>query len=220
MKMSSVVRSAAMVLAVTSIAAAPFFAAPVAAQDRRTVREYERDHARLQTPYWRWDNRYNHNHYYPSVGYAVPVLPAGHISINYRGGRYFFQSGVWFHLDSGRYRVVRPPLGLIVPVLPAGYTTVWVGGVPYYYANEVYYTSALNGYAVAAPPEDANWQAQAPQQQQQAQAQYSAGAFQGNPAQPAPGVWYYCDSARAYHPYVEACGEGWRTVPASPPPAQ
>ena len=94
----------------------------------------------------------------------MPVLPSGHISVNYRGGRDFFQSGVWFHLNGGRYRVVRPPLGLIVPVLPAGSTTVWVGSLPYYYANEVYYTSAPNGYAVAAPPEDANWQAQAPQQ--------------------------------------------------------
>ena len=149
----------------------------------------------------------------------MPVLPSGHISVNYRGGRYFFQSGVWFHLNGGRYRVVRPPLGLIVPVLPAGSTTVWVGSLPYYYANEVYYTSAPNGYAVAAPPEDANWQAQAPQQQQQVQSQYSADP-QGNPAQPAPGVWYYCDSARAYYPYVAACGEGWRTVPAAPPPAQ
>jgi hypothetical protein len=36
------------------------------------------------------------------------------------------------------------------------------------------------------------------------------------PAQ--PGNWYYCDSARAYYPYVSECPSGWRSVPATPPP--
>jgi hypothetical protein len=39
--------------------------------------------------------------------------------------------------------------------------------------------------------------------------------------QPAPQTtaqnWYYCDSAKAYYPYVQACAEGWRAVPATPP---
>ncbi|MFT4048199.1 MAG: OmpA family protein, partial [Solimonas sp.] len=29
--------------------------------------------------------------------------------------------------------------------------------------------------------------------------------------------WYYCDSAKAYYPYVQQCPEGWRAVPANPP---
>jgi hypothetical protein len=29
--------------------------------------------------------------------------------------------------------------------------------------------------------------------------------------------WYYCDSSRAYYPYVNRCPEGWRAVPAAPP---
>jgi hypothetical protein len=32
---------------------------------------------------------------------------------------------------------------------------------------------------------------------------------------PAP-TWYYCESARAYYPYVASCLEGWRQVPATP----
>lgn len=28
--------------------------------------------------------------------------------------------------------------------------------------------------------------------------------------------WYYCSSARAYYPYVSACPEGWKKVPAQP----
>ncbi|HEY6896058.1 MAG TPA: hypothetical protein VI279_02255 [Rhodocyclaceae bacterium] len=35
---------------------------------------------------------------------------------------------------------------------------------------------------------------------------------------PAPAVWYYCDSTQSYYPYVPSCAEGWRTVPATPPP--
>lgn len=34
--------------------------------------------------------------------------------------------------------------------------------------------------------------------------------------QPAAQNWYYCDSARAYYPYVQSCAEGWRAVPATP----
>jgi hypothetical protein len=30
--------------------------------------------------------------------------------------------------------------------------------------------------------------------------------------------WYYCESAKSYYPYVSSCAEGWRQVPASPPP--
>ena len=36
--------------------------------------------------------------------------------------------------------------------------------------------------------------------------------------QPAAQTWYYCESARAYYPYVQTCPEGWRPVPAAPPP--
>lgn len=40
-------------------------------------------------------------------------------------------------------------------------------------------------------------------------------------AQPPLQYWYYCDSLKAYYPYVPSCPETWRTVPAQPPlPAQ
>jgi hypothetical protein len=36
------------------------------------------------------------------------------------------------------------------------------------------------------------------------------------PAQPqqAPQMWYYCNSAKGYYPYVPSCSEGWQAVPA------
>ncbi len=36
--------------------------------------------------------------------------------------------------------------------------------------------------------------------------------------QPAAPVWYYCDSAKGYYPYVPTCPEPWRPVPSQPPP--
>lgn len=35
-------------------------------------------------------------------------------------------------------------------------------------------------------------------------------------APPREAVWYYCKSSRNYYPYVSACPEGWRIVPAEP----
>jgi len=36
------------------------------------------------------------------------------------------------------------------------------------------------------------------------------------PLPPTPTNWYYCQSAQNYYPYVTACPEGWRAVPAKP----
>lgn len=38
-------------------------------------------------------------------------------------------------------------------------------------------------------------------------------------APPPPAVWYFCESANGYYPYVPACPSGWKTVPATPSPA-
>jgi len=45
------------------------------------------------------------------------------------------------------------------------------------------------------------------------------------PTTPAPApqaqapVWYYCEEAAGYYPYIATCPGGWRAVPATPPPA-
>lgn len=36
-------------------------------------------------------------------------------------------------------------------------------------------------------------------------------------AQPQVQMWYYCNRARAYYPYVSECPSGWTAVPATPP---
>lgn len=102
---------------------------------------------------FRFDPRYHHNHYYPVVGYAVPVLPDGSLSITFGASRFFFHSGVWWRPVGPRFVVVVPPVGVVVPLLPPDSVTLWVGGAPYYYANGVYYAvSPGQGYVVTQPP--------------------------------------------------------------------
>jgi len=97
-----------------------------------------------------------------------------------------------------------------------GYTTLWARGVPYYYANDVYYVQGPGGYAVTEPPPEAMAPDQVPPPVAYPP---QAGAAPNAPAQPAP-AWYYCESAKGYYPYVPECREGWRTVPAVPPPGR
>ena len=167
-------------------------------------------HERFRSDHWVFDDRFHHNHYYPAPGYAVRALPAGHLVIARGPDRFYYHAGVWWHPGPAGFVVVRPPIGVVIPVLPPAYTTVWIGGAPYYYANDVYYTAAPGGYAVAQPPMD-------PTTQAAAQAAPAPGAPGGAPA---GGNWYYCDSSKTYYPYAQSCPEGWRSVPATPPPAR
>lgn len=34
------------------------------------------------------------------------------------------------------------------------------------------------------------------------------------------GYWYYCQSARAYYPYVRECAEAWQPVSPTPAPSE
>jgi len=185
------------------LSAAALSAIPMAHAQPRREREVVRE--RFHTDHWVYDDRFHHNHYYPALGYRVMALPPGHVSVVFRGGNYWFHSGVWYQHIGPNYVVVRAPLGVIVPVLPPSYSTVYYGGLPYYYADDTYYVQQPTGYEVVAPPE-APPVAPAP------------ATAQAQPTQ-AGGVWYYCDSSKTYYPYTQQCPEGWKTVPASPPPA-
>ena len=197
------------------IATALFSVAPLPWSSAFAQPRHEREYERFHSPHWVLDGRYHHNHYYPSLGYSVSLLPAGNVAVTFRGGRYFFHAGVWFRPAGPGFVVVRPPVGIVVPVLPPDRTIVWVGGVPYYYANDVYYVSQPGGYAVAEPPLQA---AVAPTQTPPPPAPAPQSAAAPSTSGPsASGSWYYCESARAYYPYVSECREGWRSVPAAPP---
>jgi len=165
-------------------------------------------HERYRTKHWVFDNRFHHDHYYPRIGYRVGVLPAGYVVVKYRTGPFYYSAGVWYRPTGPGFVVVAPPLGIVVPILPPAYATIYAGGVPYYYANEVYYQQVPDGYTVVNAPANYTEAPPAP----------AAQAPQPPGSAPQAGVWYYCDSAKAYYPYVSACKEGWRQVPAVPPP--
>jgi hypothetical protein len=199
---------------VALIAAASISTSSAQAQDHRA--SHDRD--RYQTPHYVYDDRYHHGHYYPAIGYCVPTLPVGNVGVTLGRGRFFFHAGVWYQPGACGYVVARPPIGIVVPVLPPGYATVWAGGIPYYYANDIFYAQGPGGYIVAAPPPAQAIQVPAVQLQPPLAPAPQAGASPGAPNQPAPATWYYCESAKSYYPYVATCNEGWRSVPASPPP--
>src|SRR5437868_13217664 len=82
------------------------------------IAQAQERHRYERNPHWVYDTRFHHNHYYPAAGYAVTVLPSGNVGVVYRGGRYFYHSGVWFRPGRSGYVVVRPPLGIAVAALP------------------------------------------------------------------------------------------------------
>ena len=99
------------------------------------------------------DERFHHNHYYPSHGYVALALPHGAVSVAFRGGSYWFHGGVWYQPSGTRYVVVAAPVGIVVPVLPPAFVTLSIAGATYYYANGTYYTDVPGeGYTVVAPP--------------------------------------------------------------------
>src|SRR5690349_19701031 len=84
----------------TVVAAAALLGAASAQAQPRIERH---EHVRYATPHWVFDDRYHHNHYYPAVGYAVDVLPPGNIAVRFRGGDFWFHSGVWYRHAGPRY---------------------------------------------------------------------------------------------------------------------
>lgn len=89
---------------------------------------------------------------------------------------------------------------------------VWIGGPAYYPypvapAPYYYYPPPPVYVAPAAPPAPVQYVEQG-----------QPAADPGAPAQQ-PGMWYYCDPAKAYYPYVKQCSAPWHPVPATPPSA-
>ena len=81
---------------------------------------------------------YYKNRYYP-IGHRLNTLPRGYLSFTLRGGRYYYQSGVYYRHRGTGYVVVPAPIGAYINVLPYGYRTFYFGGIPYFYASGAYY---------------------------------------------------------------------------------
>ncbi len=117
----------------------------------------------LRTPpkppgdFYRYDDRYRHDRYYPNLGHIAPRIPDRRIRIVYRDRDYFYFGGIWYRPHGLEFEVIAPPIGIFVPVLPPYYTTIWIHGIPYYYANDVYYIwrTDRSRYEVVEPPKAA-----------------------------------------------------------------
>jgi len=55
------------------------------------------------------DSRHGHNHYYPSRGLFIEVLPIGYLDVFYGNARYYFQGGVWYRPQDGASSLLRLP---------------------------------------------------------------------------------------------------------------
>lgn len=77
----------------------------------------------------------------------------------------------------------------------------WIVGSTYYYYPEPVYPYP-NPYI---PPTIVVQPTPAPQQPIKLESQ---------PQQP---IWYFCESANGYYPYVSECNGEWKTIPATPP---
>jgi hypothetical protein len=62
--------------------------------------------------------------------------------------RYYYDQGVFYTGDPGRYVVVEAPAGAVVYSIPSGHERVNIDGVFYYRYRDVYYQPAGRGYRV------------------------------------------------------------------------
>ena len=119
-------------------------------EDRQRQERYRNDKNYV------FDQRYNHNRYYPKPGHVIKKLPRDYRVFKHRRDDYYFDSGIWYRPSNLGFRVILPPIGLSIPMLPPFYTTIWVRGMPYYYADGVYYMWRAEDrvYVVTDPPNE------------------------------------------------------------------
>lgn len=68
-------------------------------------------------------------------------------SYAYANQDYFYDDGVFYIINGGRYQVITPPAGAIVEELPDDYETILLGGVEYYRVDDtVYRVTMISGH--------------------------------------------------------------------------
>ncbi|PWJ59316.1 hypothetical protein CLV98_102148 [Dyadobacter jejuensis] len=75
----------------------------------------------------------------PRIGFRIPTLPVGYISVRHPNRNYFWFNGIYYiNVDNG-YEVVEPEIGTIIYELPDDYERVVVNGSTFYEFNNVLY---------------------------------------------------------------------------------
>ena len=88
------------------------------------------------------------------IGFTVPILPAGYMTMAVGGNPYYYHGGYYYRPAPTGYVVVEAPLGAAVLTLPASAVRVQIGGFTYYqYGNSYYqWQPRANRYVVVPPP--------------------------------------------------------------------
>ncbi|GAA5524358.1 hypothetical protein Maes01_00915 [Microbulbifer aestuariivivens] len=89
-----------------------------------------------------------------SVGFTIPILPRGHLSLAVGGRPYYFHGGHFYRRANSGYIAVTAPLGAAITSLPAGAVRITLGGAVYYQYADTYYQwhPARKAYQVVAAP--------------------------------------------------------------------
>ena len=85
---------------------------------------YRDERGRDGPEHMRFDDRFEHNHFYHEHGYSLQGVPRGAYTIHYGGGAFLYHGGEWYRRDGGVSVVIAAPIGAYVPVLPPLYSTV------------------------------------------------------------------------------------------------
>lgn len=104
----------------------------------------------------RWAYSPGFRHYrYPSIGWTVPLLGVGALTLAYAGSQWYWDRGVWYQPSPAGFIVAAPPNGALVPTLPPDYASIIHNGQPYFYSQGVYYVEVPGqGFRVVPPPGD------------------------------------------------------------------
>jgi hypothetical protein len=91
--------------------------------------------------------------YWHPFGFFLGALTADAILLNFDGGQYYYDQGVYYQPSNGGYTAVAPPIGAVVTYLPDGYETVPMDNGTYYYYGGVFYVQqGDNSFRVVPAP--------------------------------------------------------------------
>ncbi len=186
----------AVIVVVSSVLAAGAWAQPRGGRHERAwqgdIRHFhERDFAR-----WR-GGRWFQGHHNGHLGWWWIVA----------GAYYWYPRAIYPYPDP-----YTPPVVIVQPPAAAAPAPAQPSSGTWYYCD------SAKGYYPYVAECPGGWRAVSAQTPAASQPQVPAPPAPSQPVQPSAGSWYYCDSAKAYYPYVAECPGGWRAVPATPNP--
>ncbi|MEO6549417.1 MAG: DUF6515 family protein [Ferruginibacter sp.] len=87
---------------------------------------------------------YRYNHYGPSFGVRIAVLPFGYNEFFIGRNPYYYYDGIYYRpYQNGGYEVTQPPLGAVVKHLPSGTKVTVIDGQKYFELGGTFYQERM-----------------------------------------------------------------------------